>query len=207
MLKPLSQLGEYGPVDIGQHPGETVDERIFHLQHLSPEAGCPSQDTPQHRAPSLFLGDGAIGYGKGERLHVIGDNTKRNVDFFCALSVLKSRYFEGFFEKWPEEVGVVIGICFLDNRDQALEAHPRVHMAVLKPGEGALFFPVELDEYQVPQLDEPAAVAIHHALVSGNVFLVAKGFSQVKMDLRAGPAGPRVTHFPEVVLFAEAKDP
>src|SRR4029453_5077742 len=72
-----------------------------------------------------------------------------------------------------------------------------------QPDDGAVGPLLELHEDEVPQLDEPVAVAGGIALGTP----AADVGAVIVVDFRARTAGPGVAHPPEIVLLAVAKDP
>lgn len=59
--------------------------------------------------------------------------------------------------------------------------------------------PVELDEHQVPDLQDVGVIHVHQ--MSG-----VSPSDAVEVDLTAGPAGTSVSHLPEVIFHAARQD-
>src|SRR5262249_59444734 len=104
----------------------------------------------------------------------------------------------------PEDVDLVVRRHVLQHRGDALEAHARVDVLGRQIREHARRVTVVLDEDQVPDLHEPAAVAVHLAAVRRSL-LVTRLRPALDVDLRARSARAGVAHLPEV-LFLEAAD-
>ncbi len=102
-------------------------------------------------------------------------------------------------EVGAEEVGVVVGADVVQDRDEALEAHAGVDVLVGQGAEGAVGLAVELDEDEVPDLEDIGVVLVDQ--VGG--FAPADA---VEVDLGAGAAGAGVAHLPEVVLGVARED-
>src|SRR5207249_4707777 len=102
------------------------------------------------------------------------------------------------------------------------EAGPGVDRRLRQRDERAVRLLIKLHEYEIPKLDEAIfvrslderverkLVAIELSPLAGLAFGKAPVLGDVRdvdEDLRAGAAGTRVRHLPEVVLVAEAVDP
>ena len=72
-------------------------------------------------------------------------------------------------------------------------------------GVSSLIVPVELHEHQVPDFDELVRLAGRFKF--GIADSVAPALPQVIVQFRAGAAGARVAHLPEIVLVPEAANP
>ncbi len=105
-----------------------------------------------------------------------------------------------------EEVGLVIGIHILQHRDNALEAHARVHVRGGERLERVGTEAVVLDEDQIPQFEESFAIAVDAADVPLDALLVAILDAAVVMDFGTRPAGTRLRHLPKIILAAEVED-
>ena len=62
------------------------------------------------------------------------------------------------FERFGEEIGLVIGIDALQDRDQALEAHAGIDVFGGKRIELGSADAVVLDEDQIPNFDKPVGI-------------------------------------------------
>ena len=103
-----------------------------------------------------------------------------------------------------EHVGVIIGFLALEHHAEALEAHARVDALRRQRLEVAVGLAVVLHEHEVPDLDDLVIVGVHE-FTAGNLrdFLVG---AEVDVDLRAGAAGARVAHLPEIVVLVARED-
>ena len=92
----------------------------------------------------------------------------------------------------------------LQHHAEAFKAHTRIYVFFGKLLQGAVCFPVELDEYVVPDLDYPGVVLVDQG-VAGH--LGAFGIAaQVHVDFGAWAAGTGIAHFPEVVFLVAIED-
>src|SRR5207253_2326827 len=93
-----------------------------------------------------------------------------------------------------EYVRVIIARLPLNHRRHALEAHARIDMLRRQRRQLAVLAAVELDEDEVPDLDD-----IRRPLVDE----LAAGLAgrAVDVDLGAGAAGAGLAHLPEVILL------
>ena len=92
----------------------------------------------------------------------------------------------------------------MQHADEALKAHARVDVLGREFHQLAVGHAVVLHEHEVPDLDHLRVVHVDEVatrdLFSG--FIIA----QVDVDLRAGTAGTRLAHLPEVVLLVAVDD-
>ena len=102
-------------------------------------------------------------------------------------------------EEWCPEVRVVVASLPLQDPDDPFKAHARIDMT---RGQGNKFTPIltiELDEDQVPDLDDIRVVHVDE--VSTGCIRCA-----VVVNLRAGSARTCRAHLPEVVLPTPSTD-
>ena len=104
-----------------------------------------------------------------------------------------------------EEIGLVVGVDALQNGDDALEAHARVHMFGGQRLEAAIFEKIVLNEDVVPQFEVARAFAVHAADVVCAAQVVAL-FAEVNVDLGTRPARTELRHLPEVFLAPEKQN-
>ena len=89
----------------------------------------------------------------------------------------------------------------LHDRGDPLQPHAGVDRLVGQFPNDFIVFLLILHEDQVPDLDEPVAVLVGAARgAAGDVI------AMVVEDFRAGAAGSRLPHRPEVLLLAEPED-
>ena len=134
---------------------------------------------------------------------MVGDDAHGHVALLI-LAVALARERGDAADGGLEDVGVVVGFLALEDHAEALEAHARVDVARRQLLERAVGLAVELHEDQVPDLDDLGMARVDHlaAGLRGDLRLVA----QVEVDLRAGAAGTRLAHLPEVVVLVAAND-
>ena len=105
-----------------------------------------------------------------------------------------------------EQVGVVVRQLPLEDGEDALETHARVHRFGGELTQAAVVETIELHEHQVPQLDEALVAGIDADRRVGSIRRVAPRAAAIDVDLATGPTGARVPHLPEVVFLPEAED-
>ena len=134
---------------------------------------------------------------------MVGDDAHRHVALGVG-AVSLARQLRNTLDRRLEDIGVVIGLLALQNHAQTLEAHARIDIAGRQRLQRAVGLAVELHEDEVPDLDHLRMARIDHlaARLGGDLRLIA----QVEMNLRAGTAGTRLTHLPEVVVLVTADD-
>ena len=145
----------------------------------------------------------AVGNRKGDGTQVVGDHAHGHVGF-QVLAVFLARHRGDTADRGLENIGVVIRFLALQDHAQALEAHARIDIACRKLLQRTVGLAVELHENEVPDLDHLRMAHIDHlaARLQGDLRLVA----QVEVNLRAGSAGARLTHLPEIVVLVAADD-
>ena len=103
------------------------DERLVHVQD-APEAGCASQDAPQHVAPTLVGRQGAVGNGEREGADVVGQHPKGHIRLREPAFVrLAGDLFDPPDDRL-KEIGVVVTGFALQHSHQPLQSGPGVHV-------------------------------------------------------------------------------
>ena len=120
-------------------------------------------------------------------------------------TVASARHFLQGADDRHKQVRIVVAVLILHHRRDAFEPGAGIHMLRPQRQQGAIRLTVELDEDQVPQLDETGAAPIHRATVTGNVFHVTSIRPQVDVNLATGSTGTRRAHLPEIFLLAAAQ--
>ena len=130
---------------------------------------------------------------------MVGHDTHGNVRFLIG-SVSLSGHVAYHLQDGLEDVGVVVGRFPLQGTHQSFESHAGVDDSGRKRFEAA----VVLHEHEVPDFDDLRVVLVHQ-FASGHLgFLFFR--ARVDVDLRAGTAGTRIAHFPEIVMLVAVQD-
>ena len=167
----------------------------------------PAHDPPEHVAPPLVRGRDLVGDQERRRARVVGDHAHGDVIRLDGAVRFSAATLDVGDER-PEEVRVEVRGLALDDGGDPLEPHAGVDRGLGQRREPARGVPVELHEHEVPDLEPPVALARGPETAPPRGLLRAPDVVPlVEVDLRAGPAGPRVPHRPEVVLLAQAQDP
>ena len=90
------------------------------------------------------------------------------------------------------KVGEVFGA--LHHGASTLKTHTGIHVARRKVPEAPVLLRVVLDEHEVPYLNAFVTAGVHQCSLSVPLR------REIHMQLRARPAGPRLSHHPEVVV-------
>ena len=134
---------------------------------------------------------------------MVGDYAHGHVDL-VVLAVFLAREGGDFIDHGGEDVGIVVRCLPLQGHAEAFEAHAGVDYLCGKRLEGLVGFAVELHEHEVPYLDYLRVVLVDQfGAGNGLTFLVA---SEVDVYFRAGTAGSRVAHLPEIVVLVAVDD-
>ncbi len=126
------------------------------------------------------------------------------VDVVVTADLGARRQFGGGGEDRREDVGVVVRRLALQDRRDALEAHPGIDVARRKRDERAVGLRVVLHEHVVPDLHHPRIVLVDERGAIGRRALVVGAEVDVDLGARAARAG--VAHHPEVVLRRSVED-
>ena len=181
-------------------PGCIVQERLGQTD-VAAVANGPSHDASQHIAPTFVGGQHPVADEEGSGPAVVGDHFHGDPGG-VGFAHRTAGQFLGPLDNGKNQIRVEVGGHILQDGSNALEPQSRVNAGF---GQG-LHFPrdvaVELHEDQVPDFKKPVAIAIDAAV---GVVQVA-GAAAVQMNLRAGPAGARIAHSPEVVFLPQAHD-
>ena len=204
MLRPLDQFR------VGLAHGR--DDRVDNLHQgglaAPQQPGVPHpppQDPPQHVAPPLVGRIDPVAEQEGHGAAVVGEHPVAHP--LRRLRVVWPPHDLGSpLQKRPKEIDMVVGVHTLQHRSQALQPRPGVDGGRRKRVLHTILVPVELHEYEVPQLEELAPLPLLLELVDRQIHAPLAPRPQVVVHLRTRPAGPRIGHLPEVVLVAQPVD-
>ena len=169
--------------------GDPVGERPAKLEPAGMEGGAPDQPAEDVAAP-LGAGEDAVGDQEGHPPQVVGNQPlgAQQAD----LGVLVDEADEG-----REEVDLVDAVDALEDRGDAVEAHPGVDPRPGQRWQRAVPLAVELHEDQVPELEDALAViGVAARLPAADVG------PPVPPELGVRPAGARLARRPPVLLVA-----
>ena len=197
------QFGELLPHLLHQSGNELADRRLRKAEVGIAVTHGAAQDAADDVTGLDVRRQLAVGDRKGDGAQVVGDDAHRHVALGVG-AVSLARQLRNTLDRRLEDIGVVIGLLALQNHAQTLEAHARIDIAGRQRLQRAVGLAVELHEDEVPDLDHLRMARIDHlaARLGGDLRLIA----QVEMNLRAGTAGTRLTHLPEVVVLVAADD-
>src|SRR5207249_9306554 len=188
-------------------------EEIQHVRREPPEDGLLEAQAPgitqgapddaaQHVPPPLVGGEDAVGHEHRHGAGVVCQDAERGVLDRHVPEIRASRDRGDLREDRPEEIGVEVVVGALEDRGQTLEPHPGVHRGPRQRSGLPRGVALELHEYEIPDLDGLVARAVDELRGVAREVLASE-----VMDLRAGPAGTRLPHRPEVLALPEAQDP
>ena len=168
----------------------------------------PTHDLPEHVAAPFVGRHDPVGDEERHRAQMIRDDAHGHVGRFVdARPVAPTGALADGFEDGREEVRIVVRELALDDRRDALEAHPRVDRRRRQGLQRAVRLAVELHEDVVPHLDEPIAAAIDSAALTSVPLLVARELVAAEVvNLGTSTAGTGVPHRPEVLGEPELCD-
>ena len=163
---------------------------------LVPVPQGAADNAAQHIAAALVGGQHAVQHEKGARTDVIGDHAQGGglVD--------RARHFGAHGRQQSlEEIDVVVVVDALQDRGDALQAHPGIDRGMRDRLEYAVGGPLVLHEHEIPDLDVAIAVGIRATgWPTRNIGTV------IVEDLRTRAARPGIAHHPEVVLLAATRE-
>ncbi|CCZ49491.1 putative uncharacterized protein [Bacteroides sp. CAG:661] len=186
-----------------QHGDELVHEGLLLSEERIAVADSAAQDAADDVAGLGVAGQLSVGDGEGDGADVVGHDTHGNVRFLIG-SVSLSGHVAYHLQDGLEDVGVVVGRFPLQSTHQSFESHAGVDDSGRKRFEAAVGLAVVLHEHEVPDFDDLRVVLVHQ-FASGHLgFLFFR--ARVDVDLRAGAAGTRIAHFPEIVMLVAVQD-
>ncbi len=177
--------------DDGRHEPREKTARIAEEPPVTDRA--PDEETEHVPAVGVARID-AVGDQEGRRTRVIGDDAPADQ----LLGRSERRLPDGRLrvDEIREQIGLVHRGEPVRDREDALEAHPRVDILRLELGERAVRAAVVLLEDEIPDLD----VAI--AEVGPGIARTARvPGTRIVKDLARGAARPRRAHRPEIILI------
>ena len=165
--------------------------------NLGAEARPASDDHARHIIASHVARHNAIGDEERSRANMIADDAiRREIGEHFFFGVTRERAQN--VKRFSEEIGLVIGVDALQDRDQSLKAHAGIDMFGGKRIELSGADAVVLDEHQIPNFDK--SVGIQN--FPSDFFF---GRMQIEMDFRARTARTGIRHFPEVIFSSHIK--
>ena len=182
---------------------QLVEERVTLAEERVGIAHRTAQDSADDIARLLIARQLPVRDGKRDSTDVVGYHAHRNVGLLV-LAIDASADFAYAAEHRLEHVGVVVRLLALQRAHQAFETHAGVNHLVGQPFQRAVRLAVVLHEHKVPYLNHLRVVFVHQ-LAPGHRFLLLL-VAAVHVYLRARSAGPRVAHFPEVVMLVAVQD-
>ncbi len=196
----FAQFGIEVAILVNDRLGHFGEER-FVKPDLGAEARRAADDHARDVVAPAVAGDDAVCDEEGRAADVVTDDAigcEIRIHFLFAMTRERTQD----FERAGEEVGLVVGVHALQNRDNALEPHARVHVFGGKRLETAIVEEIVLDEDVVPQFEETRALAVHAALMR-DIAQVVEFFTAIQMNFRTRAAGARFRHLPEIILAAK----
>ncbi len=148
-----------------------------------------AHDAAQHVAAAFVAGDHAVDDQERAGADVVGDDLQRVV-----FQVLDAGFARGGGDQVLEQIDFVVGMHALQHGGDAFQAHAGVDTGARQARHVAGGVALELHEHQVPDLDVAIAV-----FLGGPRGATPDLGAVVVEDFRAGAAGTRVGHLPEVV--------
>ena len=160
-LHALHQLGIRRTHQVGHEAGELVQHRLLHADQAQVAHGA-SHDLAQHVAAPFVGWQHAVVDEEGGGTRMVGRDAQGRIHARI-LAIGRVEQIGRVHQDGMDEVGIVVGELALQNRSDALQAHPGVDGRPRQRRQLAVLIAVELHEYQVPELQETAA-AIHRKL-------------------------------------------
>ena len=154
-------------------------------------------DAAQHVIAVFVARQHAVGNEKGAGPQVIGDDPYGRILQHFPLTG-QARQASGPAHEPPEQVDFEVAVHALQNRSHAFQPHARIDTGLRQRLERAVRRPVELGKHQVPELDVAVALFVRRTgRAAGN------RRPAVVEQFRAGAAGTRIAHGPEVGLVVD----
>jgi len=198
----VRQFGVAAHHEVDHDPGDLVEEGLAEPQEPAVAHG-PTHHAAEHVAPPLVGGEHPVGDEEGGGAHMVGHHPQAHVALGVA-SVAHARQVGGEVDQGAEQVRLEVAVDALEHRRDALEPGAGVDARLGQGVQAAVRRAFELHEDEVPEFEEPVAVAGRAAVVR-----IGAGVDPgpvVEVDLAARAAGTGVPHGPEVVLLAALHD-
>mmetsp|Transcript_11487 Transcript_11487/g.29021 ORF Transcript_11487/g.29021 Transcript_11487/m.29021 type:complete len:365 (+) Transcript_11487:1812-2906(+) len=198
------QLGEEGAHVVAHHVHQLGEEALLRAQHFRAVAHRTAEHAAEHVVAAEVARARAIGDGEAQRADVVCHHAVRHVlAVHVVLPDLVSvragaSHLGDLIKDGGKDVGRVVGALVLQHADHALHAHAGVHVLVRQRLEAAVCLAVELNEDNIPDLQNIGVIHVHQ------VRSVAAA-DAIVVDLCAGAAGALVSHLPKVVLAVKGK--
>ena len=158
-------------------------------------------DSTQHVAAPLVRRRDAVAGEDGHRTAMVGEHAMR-LGCLARRAVGGSALGRHPADDRLEAVGVVDRADFLQDRGASLQPEAGVDVLRRQRGQRSILVQVELHEHEVPELEEPIAVAARPA----GGLVAAKLDAQIEVHLGARPARPDGPGLPEVLAARQPSD-
>ena len=186
-----------------QHGHKLVDESVFLSQERVGITDGAAQDAANDVTRLGVAGQLAVGDGESYSPEVVSANSHGHVHVLL-LAILQPAEPLNLLDDGLEDVGIIVGVLVLQHAHQSLKAHAGVYHVHGQRLQRAVGLAVVLHEHDVPYLDHLGIVLVHHFPARHLGFFL--GRAGVHVYLRAGAAGTRVAHLPEVVVLVAVDD-
>ena len=182
---------------------ELAHERLFEAEEGEAITHGATQHAADDVAGTVVRRQLSVGDGEAHGTQVVGDDAHGDVGLL-GLAVFDARHLGDGLDDGLEHVGIVVRGLALQHADEALKAHARVDVLGGEFHQMAVSHTVVLHEHEVPNLNHLRVVHVDEVAPRDlfSDFIIA----QVDVDLRAGTAGTRLAHLPEVVLLVAVDD-
>src|SRR5690606_647911 len=180
-----------------------MQKRFFKMKKCISITHTPPENTANHVPGFIISRQLTISNGKTYRTDVVGYYPHSDIGL-PIFPVGGSGSIGNIRDNWLEYVRIVIRVLALDNANQPFKPHPGIHVLGWERLERTILLPVELHEYQVPNLNDLRVVSIDQGFPVYRAALAIR--PAIHMDLRAGPTWPRIAHFPKVILLVAQED-
>ena len=159
--------------------------------------GAP-QDAPYHIAGLGIARQLAVGNRESYSPHMVGYHAHGHILLLIPAILGAAKVADGL-DQGLEYVSVVVAALALQRHTQTLKAHAGVNHLGRQRLQRAIGLAVILHKDQVPYLYHLRIILVDQ-LSTGHLGLLLIR-AQVNMNLRAGAAGTRIAHLPEVVML------
>ncbi len=188
------QIGVVLPVHVDDQIRSPHQEFLADAQQ-TPVADGPAQYPAQDVAPAFVGRQDAVADHEGDRTGVVRNDLQGNVVFGIRIVFLAGNL-AGVFDDREDQVGFKVGGLFLQYRSHPFQTQAGIDVLMLQRRIAAVRLFVVLGKYQVPQFQEPAAVAARATFRTA----AAPVFAQIDMDFGVRAARAATGDFPPVVF-------
>ena len=159
---------------------------------------CPAQDPADNVSGFYIRRELSVGNRETDSPQVVGYHAHGNVCILVLPVCMTSNFFYGA-DQVLEDIRVIIAVFTLYGHAEPFQSHSGVDVLLRQLFERSIGFPVILNKYQVPDLNNQRMTLIYKG--SSGYRSTVSGGAQIDMYLATGTARTGIAHFPKIIFF------